>query len=255
MTIDFGKTAHDYKTHRQGFPPALFDRLVQMGSIGAGKRVLDLGTGTGTLARGMALAGCEVTGLDISPELIAQAKILDAEANVTTRYIIAPAENTGLPNVSVDVVTAGQCWHWFHHVNTLAEVNRVLVAGGTLVIAYLDWIPLAGNVVEATETLMQAHNPTWTGAHANGIYAHYLKDVAEAGFVDIQTASFDLNLLYTHEAWRGRIRASAGIGALLSVEKIHAFDREFEALLAEKFPQNPLEVFHRVWWVVAKKGK
>jgi SAM-dependent methyltransferase len=255
MTIDFGKTADDYKTHRQGFPPALFDRFAQMGIIKRGVKALDLGTGTGTLARGMALGGCDVTGLDISPELIEQAKNLDAEAGVATHYIIAPAENTGLPDASFDVVTAGQCWHWFHHVNTLAEVNRVLVANGTLVIAYLDWIPLAGNVVEATEKLMQQHSPDWTGGGGNGIYAHYLKDIAEAGFTDIQTASFDLNLIYTHEAWRGRIRASAGIGALLSVEEIQAFDRAFEPLLAEKFPQNPLEVFHRVWWAVARKGK
>ena len=255
MTIDFGKTADDYKTHRQGFPPALFDRFAQMGSIRRGARALDLGTGTGTLARGLALGGCEVTGLDISSELIAQAKDLDADAGVTTHYVIAPAENTGLPDASFDLVTAGQCWHWFHHVNTLAEVNRVLVAGGMLVIAYLDWIPLAGNVVEATETLILQHNPTWGFPNGTGLHPHYLKDIAEASFVDIETHSFDLHLMYTHEAWRGRVRASAPVGASLSPDQIQAFDHDFARLLAEKFPQNPLEVFHRVWWVVARKGK
>lgn len=255
MSIDFGKTADDYKTHRQGFPLAFFDTLAEAGLIKPDMRVLDLGTGTGTIARNMALRGCRVMGLDIADKLIAQAKLLDAEAGVTVDYIIKPAEETGLPDMSVDMVMAGQCWHWFDHIRTLAEVKRILTDDGVLIIAYLDWIPLHGNVVEATEALISAHNPAWTGAYGNGLYAEYLKDIAEAGFTHIETHSFDLNLIYTHEAWRGRIRASAGIGASLSVEKIADFDREFASLLAEKFPQNPLEVFHRVWWIVAHQGK
>ncbi|MCL4252531.1 MAG: methyltransferase domain-containing protein, partial [Anaerolineae bacterium] len=156
MSIDFGKTADDYKTHRQGFPPVFFDRLADSGLIKSDMRVLDLGTGTGTIARNMALRGCRVIGLDIADKLIAQAKILDAEAGVTVDYIIQPAEETGLPNSSVDMVTAGQCWHWFDHIRTLAEAKRILTDDGVLVIAYLDWIPLAGNVVELTEALISA---------------------------------------------------------------------------------------------------
>jgi 2-polyprenyl-3-methyl-5-hydroxy-6-metoxy-1,4-benzoquinol methylase len=63
-TIDFGRTAADYGRHRAGFPPALFERLEAMGVLRAGMRALDLGTGTGTLARGVAQRGCAVTGLD-----------------------------------------------------------------------------------------------------------------------------------------------------------------------------------------------
>ncbi|MCU0481712.1 MAG: methyltransferase domain-containing protein [Anaerolineae bacterium] len=253
MSIDFGKTAQDYKTHRQGFPPAFFDKLAEAGIIGAGKRALDVGTGTGTVGRGMALAGCKVTGLDISNELIEQAQILDDEAGVDVNYVIASAEDTGLPSASFDIFTAGQCWHWFNHQRALDEARRLLVNDGTLVIAYLDWIPLAGNVVELTEKLMQAHNPNWTGANGTGLYAHYLKDIAEAWFRDIETHSFDLNLIYTHEAWRGRVRASAGIGASLPPDQIQAFDRDHADQLARHFPQNPLEVHHRVWWIVARK--
>jgi SAM-dependent methyltransferase len=38
-----------------------------------GQRILDLGTGTGTLACGFAERGCDVVGLDPSPEMLAQA--------------------------------------------------------------------------------------------------------------------------------------------------------------------------------------
>ena len=53
------------------------------------------------------------------------------------------------------------------------------------------------------------------------------RDMAVAGFKNIETFSFDLDSIYTHEAWRGRIRASAGVGASLAPEAVAAFDDEF----------------------------
>ena len=75
--------------------------------------MLDLGTGTGTVARGLAKRGCLVTGLDPSAQMLEQAGGLDEEAGVSVRYIQAHAEDTHLPERGFDVVTAGQCWHWF----------------------------------------------------------------------------------------------------------------------------------------------
>ena len=91
MQIDFGKTAQDYGRYRAGFPPAFFERMTTFGMGVTGQRILDLGTGTGALARGFALRGCQVTGLDPSPALTEEAKRLDPEAGVTVRYVIAKA--------------------------------------------------------------------------------------------------------------------------------------------------------------------
>lgn len=236
MTIDFGKTANDYAKHRQGFPPAFFERLAAHGWIGDGVRLLDLGTGTGTLARGAALAGSTVTAVDIAPELLAQAAELDKAAGVAVNYHTAPAEDTGLPAAAFDVVTAGQCWHWFDRPRAAQEVKRLLVAGGTVVIAHLDWIPLPGNVVAATESLIRKHNPAWSMHGGTGLYPAWLADLAVAGFTDIATFSFDLDLHYTHDAWRGRIRASAGIAASLAPEAVTTFDTALAALLRDHFP-------------------
>ena len=54
MDIDFGRTALDYGRHRAGFPDRFFERLFADRIVAAGDRVLDLGTGTGTVARGLA---------------------------------------------------------------------------------------------------------------------------------------------------------------------------------------------------------
>ena len=57
MHVDFGRTAEDYARHRAGFPEQLFERLTARGIGCAGQRVLDLGSGTGSLARGFARRG------------------------------------------------------------------------------------------------------------------------------------------------------------------------------------------------------
>jgi SAM-dependent methyltransferase len=252
MDIDFGKTAQDYGRFRAGFPDALFTRLRAFDVGTVGQRVLDLGTGTGTLARGLARRGCTVTGIDRSPALIAEAQRLDREAGVSVHYVTATAEATGMPPGSVDVVTAGQCWHWFQRDAAAHEAGRVLVPGGALVIAHFDWLPLPGNVVEATEQLIERHNPAWTFGGGPGMYPPWLRDVALAGFRNIETFSFDLDVPYSHEAWRGRIRASAGVAASLPAEMVTRFDDDLRQILRQAFPNEPLQVPHRVFAVISR---
>src|SRR6185436_11199908 len=79
MPVDFGKTASDYAKHRAGFPDRFFDRLFKDGIVAKGARVLDLGTGTGTVARGLAKRHCRVTALDPSEPMLDQAKALADE--------------------------------------------------------------------------------------------------------------------------------------------------------------------------------
>jgi SAM-dependent methyltransferase len=247
LTADFGKTANDYGRHRAGFPDEFFERLKTLGILRAGIRALDLGTGTGTIARGLATRGCEVTGLDRSAPLMEQAAELDRGAGAVVKYVNAAAEETGLAAAEFDLVTAGQCWHWFDRPRAAAEALRVLKPEGRLVIAHFDWIVLPGNMTEATEKLIEKHNPKWKFGGGLGIYPLWLRDMAVAGFVNIETFSFDLDAIYTHEAWRGRIRASAGVGASLEPDRVAAFDDELRAMLAKRYPEDPMHVMHRVF--------
>ena len=252
--VDFGKTAEDYGRHRAGFPDRFFARLFEHAFVAPGDHVLDLGTGTGTVARGLAQRGCGVTGLDPSAPLLEMARRLDREAGVETSYVNASAETTGLPDGSFDIVTAGQCWHWFDRPRAAAEARRILVPGGRLIIAHFDWLPLPGNVVEATEQLILAHNPKWHLGGGTGIYPKWFADLSAAGFSDIESFSFDLAVPYSHEAWLGRIRASAGIGAALSPEAVTAFNAAHAELLTSRFPKNPLAVAHRVFAVTGRSA-
>jgi len=251
--IDFGLTVNDYAKHRAGFPDSLFDRLIARGIATPGQTVVDLGTGAGTLARGFARRGCRAIGIDPSEPLLAQAKLLSEAEGLTVEYRTGKAESTGLESRSVDAVTAGQYWHWFDGPIAAREAVRILKPGGRVAICHFDWIPLKGNVVEATEQLIVKHNPAWKWGGGHGLHPYGLRHLAEAGFVDLETFSYDVFAPYSHADWRGRIRASAGVGASLPPEKVEAFDREHATLLSEHFPEPILQVHHRVWAAIGQK--
>lgn len=247
---NFGKAAADYGKFRAGFPDSLFDRLRPFGIGLALQHIVDLGTGTGTLARGFALRGCTVTGLDPDARMLAQAQELDAQAGAQVRYVEATAEATGLNAAAADVVIAGQCWHWFDRPRAIEEVRRVLKPGGVLVIAHFDWLPLAGSVVAVTEALIQKHNPHWHLGGGMGLYPQWLPDLSAAGFADIETFSYDVAVRYPAEAWRGRIRASAGVVAL-DADAARHFDEEHGRMLTAQFPPL-LETPHRIFAAIAR---
>jgi SAM-dependent methyltransferase len=251
-SVDFGVTAQDYARHRAGFPDSLFERLAAFGIGKAGQRLVDLGTGTGTFARGCARRGCQVVGIDPAKPMLDQACLLDAAEGLNIEYRVARAEDTGLPSQSADVVSAGQCWHWFDRPRAAREVAHLLRTDGTLVIAHFDWIPLTGNVVQATEALIELHNPAWTWGGRTGLHPLCLRDLGDAGFRRIETFSYDLEVPYTHEAWRGRIRASAGVAASMPDEKVRTFDAALRQLLDRDFPAEVLQIPHRVFAAVGR---
>lgn len=254
-SVDFGKVAEDYSLYRPGLPDTFFDRAVERGLSFRNKRVLDLGTGTGSMARRIAQLGSRVIGVDISLELITEARELDRLAGVNVEYLVSRAEATQIPNASVDMVTAAQCWHWFDREIAAEEAFRVLTPGGQILIVHFDWLPLPGNVVSATEMLIQKFNPSWEMGGGTGLYPGWLTDLAVAGFQRLETFSFDVTVMFNHSSWRGRIRASAGVGASLPLDKIVLFDEQLGQLLQINFPGEPLEVPHRVFSVIGEKPR
>lgn len=256
--VDFSRTAADYAQYRLGYPDELFRRLAGYGIGQVGQRIVDVGTGTGLFARALGRRGASVTGVDRSETLIGEARRLDAADGLSMTYVVASAEATGLPDEAFDVVTAAQCWHWFDRAAAAAEARRIVAPGGRLCIAHFDWIPLPGNVVEATEARIDAFTPGRDKfhtrfAHDQGVYPDWLRDVAVAGFQAIETFSFDTPVRFTHEAWRGRVRASHAVGASLAEPEVRRFDEELGAMLSARFPAEPLEVPHRAFVVLADK--
>jgi SAM-dependent methyltransferase len=245
--VDFGRTARDYAAHRAGFPDSFFERLFGLGLFSGKTDVLDLGTGTGTVARGFALKGFHVTGLDPSENLIHEARILDQKVHVQIKYVTGRAEATGLPDHSFDIVTAGQCFHWFRQEEAQREIRRVLRPGGLFVAAYFDWIDRSGNPVHEMYKLQKKYNPGWANNWPLGFYPQKPGDLAFEGFSSRASFCYEEDVPYTQIGWRGRIRAYAAIGGSLPSATVEEFDREFAAALQEKFKEDLMLVPHKIW--------
>ncbi len=249
--IDFGPAAGDYARHRPGFPDELFDRARQYGIGVAGQRVLDIGTGTGSLGRGFAQRGCIVVGVDPSPEMLAQAEALAAAEHVSMQLVRGWAEATGMGAGVFDAVCAGQCWHWFDRARAAEEVARVLCSRGRVLVAYFTYLSEPGTVGALTEALILKYNPTWPLAGSEGRLPWIATDLDTAGLRHVDTFELDLTLPMSHEAWRGRIRACNGV-LTMPADQGAAFDTELAALLAREC-REPLAVPHRIFAVVAEK--
>ena len=109
-----------------------------------------------------------------------------------------------------------------------------------------------GSVPEATELVIRQANPRWTLYGGTGRHPRWIDEVRQGGFSDVRSFEYDVLIPYTEAAWRGRIRASAGIGASLThLREVEEFDRAHARLLADQFPGDLLRVPHRIYAVMA----
>lgn len=242
--FDWGKPSTDYSIYRTGYPDALFDFLSAAGVGRAGQRILDLGTGTGGLARAFAARGAKVAGVDISANQIAEAKRLAQQANLDISFFVGRAEEINFENSSFDVVTAGQAWIYFDSSLVIPRVLNVLVDEGCLALTHVQWLPGKDEIAAKTEKLVLKYNPDWTGGGYKGDIRPVMKSLAN----DFDLKTFHLinePIEFTRESWRGRIRACRGIGATLSAEEIAQFDEEHRKLL-ERIAPPKFTILHQL---------
>ena len=144
----------------------------------AGSELLDLGCGSGELARHLAAVGYGVTGCDIAPQMLKQAAAADTERAV--RWIRLEARWRTLPFTadSLDAVVAASVLEYVRDPSAvLAECARVLRPGGILVctvpnvadpVRWLEW-PV-GLVARTTPARIARIGP-----HRLGQYIAYLR--------------------------------------------------------------------------------
>ena len=101
---------------------------------GTALRILDLGTGAGFFAILLAQAGCEVTGVDLSEGMLAQAAALADEAGCTVDWRCMSATELDFGDSSFDGVLARNLtWTLPHIEKAYREWYRILKPGGVLI--------------------------------------------------------------------------------------------------------------------------
>lgn len=133
----------DYVRARPGYPRAIVDDLAAAGILSAGAVVADIGAGTGISTELFLAAGYEAIGVEPNAPMREAAEAALAHFP-SYRSRAGSAEQTGLPEASVDLVVAAQAFHWFDPTPTRAEFRRILRPPG--------WVALIWNARRATGT-------------------------------------------------------------------------------------------------------
>lgn len=205
-TQRFTTRVENYVKHRPGYPPEILDLLSQRCGLAPSWRIADVGSGTGILSELFLRLGATVYGIEPNQAMREAAGQL-LSSYPTFRSVAAPAEATTLPDASVDLVTAGQAFHWFDPVRARREFARILRPGGWVALIWnerrIDDSPFSRDY----EHLLSTFCPDYETIH----HSHIDRAVLAQFFAP---SPFETHLLDNHQSFdfeglQGRLLSSS----------------------------------------------
>jgi SAM-dependent methyltransferase len=131
----FSNRVEDYARYRPGYPPELIAWLQDEIDLIRSWIIADIGSGTGLLALPFMRAGNLVYGVEPNAAMRAEAEAHFAD-EPHYASVDGTAEATTLPDASMDLITAGQAFHWFDPEPTRREWQRILSPGGRALVVF-----------------------------------------------------------------------------------------------------------------------
>lgn len=150
----FSSRVENYVRYRPGYPRQVIDLLTEKCALSPQSQVADIGSGSGLLARRFLEAGCRVFGVEPNPEMRRAGEACLAGFERFTS-LDGSAEDSRLPAHSVDMVTAGQAFHWFDAPRARAEFVRILRPGGWVALVWNERLVDSTPFLRAYEALLQ----------------------------------------------------------------------------------------------------
>ncbi|MEH7110516.1 class I SAM-dependent methyltransferase [Bacillus sp. JJ1764] len=202
--IDFGQVIKNYASSREDIPTAMMDSLMIRGISFEGKKVVDLGSGTGTLARKIAMRKANVVGVEPSSDMLRQAHQLNTTRNFTIPYTQATAENTGLDDSTYDIVTVMRAWNLFDREKALQEIKRLLKSKGILIVIESGFTP-DSEVVNKTLTVLnrdkEGGKKSFSNQFINGFPVEWFAEWQHNGFELRDFYKLKDSITLTKEEW------------------------------------------------------
>lgn len=134
-TSRFSARVDNYVRYRPGYPPEVMETLRNQCGLTGRHVIADIASGTGIWTRILLENGNQVYAVEPNKEMRTAGEKMLAEFS-RFKSITGTAEDSGLPNESVDFVTAAQAAHWFNRAAAKREFRRILNPGGWLVLVW-----------------------------------------------------------------------------------------------------------------------
>jgi SAM-dependent methyltransferase len=197
----FGTDPARYDRARPRYPAALLEEVVA-----AGPTVLDVGTGTGIVARQLQASGCAVLGVEVDPRMAEFARRdLDVE--------VSPFETWDPAGRTFDAVVSGQTWHWIDPVAGAAKAAESLRPNGLLAVFWNVGQP-PPELTEAFADVYRRVVPDslaarWATVDPNG-YSVLCEKAADgirgsSAFGEPETRRHDWQHTYTRDEWLDQV--------------------------------------------------
>jgi SAM-dependent methyltransferase len=208
MAESFGTDPECYDRTRPRYPDALIEALV---AAAAGPEFLDVGIGTGIVARQLRAAGCRVLGVDVDERMATFAR-RDGFPVEVGRF-----EDWDEAGRTVDAVVAGQTWHWVDPVAGATKAAQVLRPGGLFAAFWNAGDPppelaqaFANVYREIDPDSLLARLPARPGADAyGGLIDRAADGVRSVGlFSEPATQRYAWEQTYTRDAWLDQVPTS-----------------------------------------------
>jgi SAM-dependent methyltransferase len=151
----FSNQSAEYAKFRPGYPDELFDYLSLI--TDGHEKAWDCAAGNGQAALGLANHFDEVIATDAS-----ERQIQNAIDHPKIKYMVAPAENSGIESHTIDLITVATAIHWFNLSKFYEEARRTSKPGGTLAI----WNYARSNVNEAVDSITDHYIDDIVGSYA-----------------------------------------------------------------------------------------
>jgi SAM-dependent methyltransferase len=159
-TERFSTRVENYIKYRPGYPTAVLELMRVRCGLSANSTVADIGSGTGILTELLLETGATVFAVEPNKEMRAGAERLLSDYG-RFRSVHGTAEETTLPDASVDLITASQAFHWFDVSKSRREALRILKPGGWAALIWNERPPDAGAFLDEYAALLRRHSPDY----------------------------------------------------------------------------------------------
>jgi SAM-dependent methyltransferase len=168
----FRSVAAHYEQGRVAYAPALIRRVAWACGLRASHRVLDLGCGTGPLARAFAPLAGEVLAMDPSPEMLAAARAA-AGGVANIRFARGSSYDLGPDHGRFFLVVMGRSFHWMDRVDVLRRLDGMVEPGGAVALFHDNHPPVAENAwLERWRAVRRRYEPLDESHHGPGWVRH-----------------------------------------------------------------------------------